>query len=75
MPLGWAALLNAPQNRLEAVRPVVERLGGSILQVPNAQYCVRLRKGQLDRILSTGDRPGSAKEWSVAVIADECFHT
>src|SRR5438876_11234562 len=30
-PLGWAALLNAPENRLEAVRPVVERLGGSIV--------------------------------------------
>ena len=30
-PLGWAALLKDPQNRLEAVRPVVERLGGSIV--------------------------------------------
>lgn len=30
-PLGWAALLSAPENRLEAVRPVVERLGGSIV--------------------------------------------
>lgn len=30
-PLGWAALLNAPENRLEAVRPVVERLGGRIV--------------------------------------------
>jgi len=29
--LGWAALLNAPENRLEAVKPVVERLGGSIV--------------------------------------------
>src|SRR5687767_12303354 len=30
-PLGWAALLKDPRNRLEAVRPVVERLGGSIV--------------------------------------------
>jgi uncharacterized protein with GYD domain len=28
---GWAALVAAPENRLEAVRPVVERLGGSII--------------------------------------------
>jgi uncharacterized protein with GYD domain len=31
-PMGWAALLKDPRNRLEAVRPVVERLGGSIVQ-------------------------------------------
>jgi uncharacterized protein with GYD domain len=30
-PLGWAALLKDPQNRLEAVKPVVQRLGGSIV--------------------------------------------
>jgi uncharacterized protein with GYD domain len=30
-PLGWAALLRAPENRLDAVRPVVERLGGRIV--------------------------------------------
>jgi uncharacterized protein with GYD domain len=30
-PLGWAALLKDPQDRLEAVRPVVQRLGGSIV--------------------------------------------
>jgi uncharacterized protein with GYD domain len=24
----WAAMVNQPQNRLEAVRPVVEKLGG-----------------------------------------------
>jgi uncharacterized protein with GYD domain len=30
-PLGWAALLKDPQHRLEAVKPVVERLGGSIV--------------------------------------------
>ena len=27
---GWAALLEQPQNRLEEVRPVVARLGGSV---------------------------------------------
>src|SRR4051812_11676723 len=30
-PLGWAALLKDPQHRLEAIRPVAERLGGSIV--------------------------------------------
>jgi uncharacterized protein with GYD domain len=27
---GWAALVKQPQDRLEAVRPVVARLGGSL---------------------------------------------
>lgn len=27
---GWQALLSHPQNRIEAVRPAVERLGGKI---------------------------------------------
>jgi uncharacterized protein with GYD domain len=27
---GWAALVKQPQDRLEAVRPVVARLGGSV---------------------------------------------
>lgn len=26
----WAALVKAPQNRLDAVRPVIEKLGGKI---------------------------------------------
>lgn len=30
-PLGWAALLKDPQHRLEAIRPVIERLGGTIV--------------------------------------------
>jgi uncharacterized protein with GYD domain len=29
---GWAALVRHPQNRLEAVRPVVTQLGGSLDQ-------------------------------------------
>jgi uncharacterized protein with GYD domain len=29
-PQGWAALLNSPQSRLQALAPVVERLGGKI---------------------------------------------
>ena len=29
--VGWAALLGSPENRLDAVRPVVERLGGTIV--------------------------------------------
>lgn len=28
---GWKALVSNPQNRMEAIRPVVEKLGGSIL--------------------------------------------
>ncbi len=27
---GWQALVNNPQNRIEAVRPAIERLGGKI---------------------------------------------
>jgi uncharacterized protein with GYD domain len=30
-PLGWAALLKDPQNRMEAVKPVVQRLGGRVV--------------------------------------------
>jgi uncharacterized protein with GYD domain len=29
-PAAWAATVKSPQNRLEAVRPVVEKLGGKI---------------------------------------------
>jgi uncharacterized protein with GYD domain len=29
-PEGWAAMIKNPQNRLDAVRPVVEKLGGKI---------------------------------------------
>ena len=32
-PDAWAALVNQPQNRLEAVRPVVEKLGGKFEHV------------------------------------------
>jgi uncharacterized protein with GYD domain len=32
---GWKALVSNPQNRLEAIRPVVEKLGGRIV---NAYY-------------------------------------
>jgi uncharacterized protein with GYD domain len=30
-PLGWAALLKEPQHRLEAIKPVIERLGGTVV--------------------------------------------
>lgn len=30
-PEGWAALVKNPQNRFEAIRPAIERLGGKIL--------------------------------------------
>ena len=29
--IGWAALVASPENRLEAIRPVIERLGGAIV--------------------------------------------
>ncbi|MGH7331349.1 MAG: GYD domain-containing protein [Candidatus Rokuibacteriota bacterium] len=29
-PEAWAAMVKSPQNRLEAVRPVVQKLGGKI---------------------------------------------
>ncbi len=29
-PEAWAAMVKSPQNRLEAVRPVIEKLGGKI---------------------------------------------
>ncbi len=29
-PEGWAALVKTPQNRVEAVRPSIEKLGGKI---------------------------------------------
>ena len=29
-PEAWAAMVNKPQNRLDAVRPVIEKLGGKI---------------------------------------------
>ena len=35
-PEGWQTLVKNPQNRIEAVRPAVDRLGGKI---ENAWYC------------------------------------
>jgi uncharacterized protein with GYD domain len=32
-PDAWAAMVNQPQNRFEAVRPVVEKLGGKLAHV------------------------------------------
>lgn len=29
-PEAWAAMVKSPQNRLEAVRPVIQKLGGKI---------------------------------------------
>jgi len=29
-PEAWATLVKTPQNRLEAVRPAIERLGGRV---------------------------------------------
>jgi len=31
-PEAWASMISKPQDRLEAVRPVVEKMGGKIVQ-------------------------------------------
>ena len=31
-PEGWAALLANPQNRIEAITPAIEKLGGKVVQ-------------------------------------------
>lgn len=31
-PEGWAALVRNPQDRIEAIRPAIEGLGGSVVQ-------------------------------------------
>lgn len=32
-PESWAGMVKAPQNRLQAIRPVIQRLGGKIEQI------------------------------------------
>lgn len=43
---GWEALVKSPQNRIEAVRPAIEKLGG---KVESAFYCF----GDYDVVLIT----------------------
>jgi len=43
-PEAWAALIKAPQNRIVAIRPVIEKLGGKI---EGAWFCF----GEYDVVL------------------------
>ncbi len=43
-PQAWADLVSNPQNRIEAVRPVIERLGGTV-------ECAYLAFGDYDVVL------------------------
>ena len=79
-PLAWAALLNAPENRLEAVKPVVERLGGTIVNgwfsfgeydlLVICQMPDHISAAALSMAVSAGGAVGSAKT-TVLMTFDE----
>src|SRR5271169_1380164 len=56
---GWQALVANPQNRLEAIRPVVEKLGGRIV---NAYYSF----GDYDFVF-IGEFPDNASAAALAI--------
>jgi uncharacterized protein with GYD domain len=58
---GWQALVSNPQNRLEVIRPVVEKLGGRIL---NAYFAF----GEYDFILIS-DFPNNVSVAALAIAA------
>ena len=58
---GWKALVSNPQNRLEAIRPVVEKLGGRIL---NAYFAF----GDYDFVLIS-DFPDNVSVAALAIAA------
>lgn len=62
-PEGWAAQIKNPQNRIEAVRPAIERLGGKI-------ECAYLAFGEYD-IVVVLEMPDnvSAAAFSIAAAA------
>ena len=62
-PEGWAAQVKNPQNRIEAIRPAIEGLGGKILA---AYYCF----GEYDLAVIT-EMPDntSAAAFSIAASA------
>ena len=58
---GWEALVANPQNRLEAIRPVVDKLGGRIL---NAYFAF----GEYDFIL-LAEFPDNVSAAALAIAA------
>jgi uncharacterized protein with GYD domain len=58
---GWQALVSNPQNRLDAVRPVVEKLGGRIV---NAYFAF----GDYDFVLIS-EFPDSVSAAALAIAA------
>ena len=58
---GWQALVSNPQNRLEAIRPVVDKLGGRIV---NAYYSF----GDYDFVL-IADFPDNVSAAALAIAA------
>jgi uncharacterized protein with GYD domain len=60
-PEGWAAQFNSPQNRIEAVRPAVEKLGGKII---SAWYTF----GEYD-LIAVSEMPDNASAAAFAVAA------
>jgi len=58
---GWQALVSNPQNRLEAIRPVVDKLGGRIV---NAYFAF----GDYDFILIS-DFPDNVSAAALAIAA------
>src|SRR5438094_2174757 len=53
---GWQALLASPQDRIEAVRPAIKKLGGKIKspRYASAEYNVVVRTDMPDNISTTG---------------------
>jgi uncharacterized protein with GYD domain len=62
-PEAWATMIKEPQNRLEAVRPAVERLGGTFEQA-------WLTFGEYD-LVGVVDMPANtdAAAFAIAVVA------
>ena len=58
---GWQALVSNPQNRLDAIRPVVDKLGGRIV---NAYYAF----GDYDFVLF-GEFPDNVSVAALAIAA------
>ena len=58
-PEGWAALIKSPQNRAEAVRPAIEKVGGKL----TASY---LTFGKYD-VLVLAELPDNASAAGIAI--------
>jgi uncharacterized protein with GYD domain len=60
-PEGWAAQIKSPQDRIEAVRPAVEKLGGKIV---TAWYTF----GEYD-LIAVSDMPDNVSAAAFAIAA------